>query len=45
MIGIATYYEVFSIYLGKLGIWVDDLFIYESYRKEGVGKALIQKLC
>tara|TARA_B110001469_G_C9386389_1_gene199833 strand:- start:97 stop:573 length:477 start_codon:yes stop_codon:yes gene_type:complete len=45
IVGIATYYDIFSTFIAKSGLWLDDLFIYEEYRKYGVGKAIIEKLC
>ena len=45
VVGIATYYGIYSTFIAKPGIWLDDLFVYEEYRKYGVGKALISKLC
>lgn len=43
--GIATFYDIYSTFIAKPGIWLDDLFVYEDYRKYGVGKALMSKLC
>lgn len=45
VIGVATYYYIYSTFIAKPGIWLDDLFVYEEYRKAGVGKALIKSLC
>jgi GNAT superfamily N-acetyltransferase len=44
-IGIATYYSIYSTFIAKLGIWLDDLFVYPGSRKSRAGKALISKLC
>ena len=44
-IGIATYYSIYSTFIAKPGIWLDDLFVYPSSRKSGAGKALISELC
>lgn len=44
-VGIATYYGIYSTFIAKPGIWLDDLYVYEEYRKYGVGKSLISKLC
>ncbi len=40
-IGLATYFQTFSTYLAKPGIWLDDLYVREGYRSRGVGKALM----
>ncbi|RXJ74157.1 GNAT family N-acetyltransferase [Veronia nyctiphanis] len=45
VIGIATYYDIFSTFIAKPGLWLDDLYIDESHRKSGAGKALVTKLC
>jgi GNAT superfamily N-acetyltransferase len=43
-IGLATYFQTFSTYVGKPGIWLDDLYVREGYRSRGVGKALMAEL-
>lgn len=43
-VGLATFYSMFSTFLAKPGIWLDDLYVKESYRSLGVGKALMQRL-
>lgn len=45
VIGIATYYSIYSTFIAKPGIWLDDLFVYEEFRKTGAGKKLMVKLC
>lgn len=45
IIGIATFYAIYSTFIAKPGIWLDDLFVYVEYRKSGVGAKLITKLC
>ncbi|WP_286270450.1 GNAT family N-acetyltransferase [Thalassotalea hakodatensis] len=45
LVGIATYYEIYSTFLAKPGLWLDDLYIYEEYRGYGFGKELIKRLC
>lgn len=43
-IGMATYFPTFSTYLAKQGIWLDDLYVRESDRSQGVGRALMTAL-
>lgn len=43
--GVATFYGIYSTFIAKPGIWLDDLYVYERYRKDGVGRALVSKLC
>jgi GNAT superfamily N-acetyltransferase len=45
VVGMATYYDIYSSFAAKPGIWLDDLFVYEDYRRYGVGKALMTALC
>ena len=45
VIGIATFYNIYSTFIAKPGIWLDDLYVYEGYRKTGAGKALMNSLC
>lgn len=45
VIGLATYYPIYSTFLAKPGIWLDDLYIYPEFRQQGIGKQLISKLC
>ncbi|GAQ85175.1 diamine N-acetyltransferase [Klebsormidium nitens] len=42
--GFALYFTTFSTFLGRPGIWLEDLFVLPEYRKHGYGKALIQEL-
>lgn len=42
--GFATFFYSFSTYLGRRGIWLDDLYVNEDQRAQGVGKALLKKL-
>ncbi len=44
-VGMATFYDTFSSFLMKPGIWLDDLFVMAEHRKGGVGRALLAWLC
>ncbi|KYC40029.1 GCN5 family acetyltransferase [Scytonema hofmannii PCC 7110] len=44
-IGFASYHRIYSTFLAKPGIWLDDLYIKAEYRHCGVGTALINHLC
>lgn len=44
-VGIATYYSIYSTFIAKPGIWLDDLFVYPQFRGNGVGEALLSELC
>ena len=43
-VGFALYFHNFSTFLGKPGLYVEDVFVEESCRSRGVGKALFEKL-
>lgn len=42
--GFALYFFNFSTFLGKRGIYLEDLFVRESHRGRGIGKALLARL-
>ena len=44
-VGFASYHRIYSTFLAQPGIWLDDLFIKLEYRRRGIGKALIERLC
>lgn len=43
-VGFALYFHNFSTFLGRTGIYLEDLFIEKEYRGKGYGKALLKKL-
>ena len=43
-VGFALFFHNFSTFLGRAGIYLEDLFVKPEYRKRGHGKALIKKL-
>ncbi|MEY4564960.1 MAG: hypothetical protein RLZZ618_4237 [Pseudomonadota bacterium] len=45
VVGMATYFQTFSSFLVKPGLWLDDLFVEEAYRMQGVGRQLLSWLC
>jgi GNAT superfamily N-acetyltransferase len=42
--GMALYFTTFSTWLGKPGIWLEDLFVRPEHRGKGHGLALLQHL-
>ena len=42
--GFALFFHNFSTFLGKPGIYLEDLFVYPALRGNGVGKALLVRL-
>lgn len=43
-VGFALFFHNFSTFLGKSGIYLEDLFVYPEYRGKGYGKALLKEL-
>lgn len=44
VIGFALYFYNFSTFLGRPGIYIEDVFIEPEYRGKGAGKAVFQYL-
>lgn len=42
--GFALYFFNFSTFVGKHGVYLEDLFVREAHRGKGVGKALLARL-
>ncbi|HUA21604.1 MAG TPA: GNAT family N-acetyltransferase [Bryobacteraceae bacterium] len=42
--GFALYFRNFSTFLGKPGIYLEDLFVEPALRGKGIGKALLSRL-
>ena len=40
-VGYALFFEFFSSFQGRAGLFLDDIFVRPAFRKHGVGKALI----
>ena len=43
-VGFALFFHNFSTFLGKSGLYLEDLFVRPEYRGKGHGKALLKKL-
>ena len=43
-VGFALFFHNFSTFLGRAGIYLEDLFVLPEYRNKGYGKALLIKL-
>ena len=43
-VGFALFFHNFSTFLGRPGIYLEDLFVYPEYRGKGYGKALLKEL-
>lgn len=42
--GFALFFHNFSTFLGRAGIYLEDLYVRPEYRGKGYGKALLKKL-
>jgi GNAT superfamily N-acetyltransferase len=40
--GFALFFHNFSTFLGRRGLWLEDLFVYPRFRGVGLGKALLR---
>ncbi|MBR5286056.1 MAG: GNAT family N-acetyltransferase [Clostridia bacterium] len=43
-VGFALFFHNFSTFVGRAGLYLEDLFVLPEYRKRGHGKALILEL-
>lgn len=43
-IGFALFFHNFSTFLGKAGIYLEDLYVQPEYRGKGYGKAILKEL-
>lgn len=44
VVGFALYFYNFSTFIGKKGLYLEDLYVKPEYRHQGLGKALFQTL-
>ena len=42
-IGYAIYYRTFSSFVGRSGLFLDDVYVRPAWRKLGVGRALLER--
>ena len=43
-VGFALFFHNFSTFLGRAGIYLEDLYVREEYRGAGYGKSILQEL-
>lgn len=43
-VGMALFFHNFSTFLGRAGIYLEDLFVLPEYRRQGFGRMLLQQL-
>lgn len=44
VVGMAVFFQNFSTFWGRPGIYLEDLFVRPAYRGRGIGKSLLQRL-
>ncbi|MFQ6791856.1 GNAT family N-acetyltransferase [Thomasclavelia sp.] len=43
-VGFALFFHNFSTFVGKSGLYLEDIFVWPEYRKKGYGKAIFKQL-
>lgn len=43
-VGFALFFTTYSTWIGKRGLWLEDLFVLPEFRREGVGGALLRRI-
>ncbi|MCD0462611.1 GNAT family N-acetyltransferase [Roseiconus lacunae] len=44
LVAYAIYFENFSTFLCKRGLYLEDIYVRPAYRKQGIGKRILSKL-
>ena len=42
LVGYAIYFFTFSSFVGRRGIWLDDVYVRPKFRRQGLGRGLIE---
>lgn len=43
-LGFALFFPTFSTFLGRRGLWLEDLFVYPEHRRKGIGRRLLAEV-
>jgi GNAT superfamily N-acetyltransferase len=43
-VGFALFFTTFSTFVGRPGIWLEDLYVSPEHRRYGIGKALLREV-
>jgi GNAT superfamily N-acetyltransferase len=44
IVGFALFFPTYSTWLGRQGLWLEDLFVLEGHRRRGIGRALLARV-
>jgi GNAT superfamily N-acetyltransferase len=44
-VGFVLFFHNFSTFLGRKGIYIEDLYVREAFRGKGYGEALLKRIC
>jgi GNAT superfamily N-acetyltransferase len=44
LVGYAIFFSTFSTFIGRAGIWLEDLYVRPDFRKRGIGKRLLKEV-
>ena len=44
IVGFALFFPNYSTFLTKPGIYIEDIFVFPEYRRQGIGKALLTQI-
>lgn len=44
LVGYAIFFSTFSSFIGRAGIWLEDIYVRPDFRSLGAGKALLAKV-
>ncbi|MDF1826018.1 MAG: GNAT family N-acetyltransferase [Verrucomicrobiales bacterium] len=42
LIGYAIFFSTFSTFIGRAGLWLEDLYVRSEFRRQGVGRKLLK---
>src|SRR5262245_61798298 len=43
-VGFAVFFQSFSTFLGRPGLYLEDLFVRPAHRRRGIGRAMLEHL-
>ena len=44
VVGYAVFFKTFSTFLGRPGIYLEDIYVQPAHRRKGIGKALLREV-